>query len=164
MKVKAERDGRNRALQYDAPPVLPKDLVIMRTGVFIKDILKKYRYQVCASWSPEDVEKIESDHGQLLEAYVDDDGLRKAIASCDHTTSFDDAWNKVKGCDHLRGFCGGLATAFANTTSVESDFSILKWEMDDNRTSMMHLSVEGVFQAKQRAILDEARALGAYSS
>jgi len=42
---------------------------------------------------------------------------------------------------------------FANTTSVESDFSILKWEMDENRTCFMHLSLKGVFQAKQRALM-----------
>jgi hypothetical protein len=43
-----------------------------------------------------------------------------------------------------------MATVLANTTSVESDFSVLKWEMDDNRTALMHLSLEGIFQAKQR--------------
>jgi hypothetical protein len=42
---------------------------------------------------------------------------------------------------------------FANTTSVEFDFSILKWEMDVNRTTLMHLSLEGIFQSKQRALL-----------
>ena len=30
--------------------------------------------------------------------------------------------------EHLWMFCGGLANAFANTTSLESDFSIVKWE------------------------------------
>jgi hypothetical protein len=48
----------------------------------------------------------------------------------------------------LRAFVGGLATLFANTTSVESDFLILKWEMDGNWTSSMHLSLEGIFQVK----------------
>jgi hypothetical protein len=45
-----------------------------------------------------------------------------------------------------------LATVFANRTSVESDFSILKWEMDEFRTSLMHLSLEGVFQSQQMAL------------
>jgi hypothetical protein len=49
----------------------------------------------------------------------------------------------------LHAFLGGLATMFANTTSVESDFSILKWEMDGNQTSLMPLSLEGIFQVKQ---------------
>jgi hypothetical protein len=47
--------------------------------------------------------------------------------------------------ERLRAFLGGLATAFANTTAVEPDFSILKWEMDEFRTCVMHLSLEGIF-------------------
>jgi hypothetical protein len=43
---------------------------------------------------------------------------------------------------------------FTNTTSIESDFSILKWETDENRTCLMHLSLEVVFQAKQRALME----------
>jgi hypothetical protein len=50
-------------------------------------------------------------------------------------------------------FCGGLANAFANITSVESDFSILKWEKDDFRQSMMNLTLEGIFQAKQHHVV-----------
>ena len=66
-------------------------------------------------------------------------------------TLFNDAWDVMPHrFNALRAFCGGLATVFANTTSVESDFSILKWELDEFRTTMMHLSVEGIFQAKQR--------------
>ncbi|OAE33167.1 hypothetical protein AXG93_4773s1400 [Marchantia polymorpha subsp. ruderalis] len=40
-------------------------------------------------------------------------------------------------------FCCGLATVFANTTSVESDFSILKWEKYDRRTDLTCLALEG---------------------
>jgi hypothetical protein len=39
------------------------------------------------------------------------------------------------------------------TQSIEFDFLILEWEMDKNRTSLMHLSLEGIFQAKQRSML-----------
>jgi hypothetical protein len=46
-----------------------------------------------------------------------------------------------------------MATMFANMTSIESNFSILKWEMDTNRMTLMHLSLEGIFQAKQHALL-----------
>jgi hypothetical protein len=45
-------------------------------------------------------------------------------------------------------FCGGLANAFANTTKVESDFSILKWKKKDFRQLLMNLTLEGIFQAK----------------
>jgi hypothetical protein len=45
--------------------------------------------------------------------------------------------------------CGGLANAFANTTSIESDFSIMKWGKNDFWQSMMNLILKGIFQAKQ---------------
>jgi hypothetical protein len=63
-------------------------------------------------------------------------------------------WDDLKGhFEHLQMFCGGLANAFTNTTSVESDFSILKWEKDDFRQSMMNLTLEGIFQAKQHRVV-----------
>ena len=53
----------------------------------------------------------------------------------DMFTLFNDAWSFVPDrFESLRSFCGGLASAFANTTSVESDFSIHEWEMNPNRT------------------------------
>jgi hypothetical protein len=50
---------------------------------------------------------------------------------------------------HLKEFCGGLATAFPGTSSVESDFSIVTWEKDDCRTSLTDMSLEGSFHSKQ---------------
>jgi hypothetical protein len=87
--------------------------------------------------------------------YASDQILRVAIDRHTIETSFDDAWDCAPvRFGHLQSFCGGLATVFTNTTSVESDFSILKWEMDENCTCLMHLSLEGVFQAKQRALME----------
>jgi GTP1/Obg family GTP-binding protein len=62
---------------------------------------------------------------------------------------FNDAWDCAPGCfERLHSFYDGLATVLANTTSVKSAFSILNWEMDVNRMTLMHLSLEGIFQAK----------------
>ena len=44
---------------------------------------------------------------------------------------------------------------FANTASVESDFSILGWEMDDHRLSMTDLSLEGILHCKQFDIIEK---------
>ena len=52
-------------------------------------------------------------------------------------------------------FCNELANAFANTISAELDFSILKWDKDNFRQSMMNLALEGIFQAKQRYVVME---------
>jgi hypothetical protein len=57
----------------------------------------------------------------------------------------------------LCAFSGNLATAFPNTTCVESDFFILMLEKDDNRKAMTNLSLEGIFQAKQRELVMSIR-------
>jgi hypothetical protein len=90
----------------------------------------------------------------LLKAYNIDNVLRAAIDNHNVVMTFNDAWGCAPGqYECLRSFCDGLATVFANTTSIKSDFSILKWEMDANCTALMHLLLEGIFQAKQRALL-----------
>ncbi len=68
----------------------------------------------------------------------------------DHKTKFNDAWEAL-GIRFvtLRTFCDDLATMFPNSTSVESDFSVLKWEKDPYRDNLLDLSLEGVFQSKQ---------------
>ncbi|RLN87630.1 hypothetical protein DYB28_015852 [Aphanomyces astaci] len=53
----------------------------------------------------------------------------------------------------LPRFCAGMASVFVNKTSVESDFSILKWEKDEFRMNLLDLSLEGIFQAKQFKLL-----------
>jgi hypothetical protein len=56
-------------------------------------------------------------------------GSKLLIDKLDHSIVFNMGWDDLKGhFEHLRMLCGGLANAFSNTTSVELDFSILKWE------------------------------------
>eukprot|EP00173_Palmaria_palmata_P004412 Plantae.Rhodophyta-Palmaria_palmata.ctg5933.p1 GENE.Plantae.Rhodophyta-Palmaria_palmata.ctg5933~~Plantae.Rhodophyta-Palmaria_palmata.ctg5933.p1 ORF type:complete len:102 (-),score=25.89 Plantae.Rhodophyta-Palmaria_palmata.ctg5933:9-278(-) len=69
-------------------------------------------------------------------------------------TLFNDAWDECGGrFAQLRLFAGGLAVAFANTASVESDFSILKFEFNASRISLSNLSIGGTMQAKQHEYL-----------
>ncbi|CAK9222778.1 unnamed protein product [Sphagnum troendelagicum] len=60
----------------------------------------------------------------------------------------EDAVPQQARVERLRALFDGLATTLANTIAVESNFSILKWEMDEFRTDLMHLSLEGIFQTK----------------
>ncbi len=80
--------------------------------------------------------------------------VAKAFNQHDENTFFNDVWDVVKGrFSGLRQFCGGLATAFPNTTAVESDFSMVKWEKNDTRTSLTSLALAGIMQAKQFELL-----------
>ncbi|KAI9915742.1 hypothetical protein PsorP6_007650 [Peronosclerospora sorghi] len=146
----AERDERNNAGSI-VPPVLPAQLVKLRTGTFISDVLDKYRAHIGLYWSAEDVEQVEADHRVndvgLVKAYNQEPSTKALIDEHTLKTNFNDVWASIGNrFTFLRRFSGGLAVAFANTTSVESDFSVLKWENDNFRQSMTNLTLEGIFQ------------------
>jgi hypothetical protein len=46
-------------------------------------------------------------------------------------------------------FCGGLASPFPNTTTIESDFLVLKWEKDLQRLNITPFSLEGILHCHQ---------------
>jgi hypothetical protein len=155
-RVKAERDSDNIASEHEAPPVLPVELVKMAPRVFNSDVLDVYRPRLREFWSDDKIDIIEQHHRELLRRYNSEPAVKNIIDSYKYTVDFDEAWDKL-GIPfvELRQFCGGLATSFPNTTSVESDFSILKWELDPNRSSLTDLSLEGIFQAKQLDAIPE---------
>jgi len=91
---------------------------------------------------------LEREHRDLLLAYSQDPDLKAALDAHNEKTFFNEAWDCIKGrFSLLRMLCGGLATAFPNTTSVESDFSVVQWEKDNSRTSLTNLSLAGVMLA-----------------
>ena len=127
----------------------------MPPAQFIDTVLNKHRDRLQASWTQEEIEDIEGEHRELIEMYENNKAVRDKLDNHNIKTPFNEAWDAVPKCKQLRAFCGGLASVFPNTTAVESDFSILKWELDEYRSLLMHLSVEGVMQAKQRAVLKQ---------
>ena len=54
--------------------------------------------------------------------------------------------NKV---EHVKTFCGGLATASPGTSTMESDFSVVKWEKDDCQIGLTDFSLEGFLHDNQ---------------
>jgi hypothetical protein len=155
-QVRAERDSNNDAREEDSPPVFPLELAALRPRDFISCVLDPRRDHLAKFWTPDEIENVERDHNSLFKAYNDgfDTSVKDIIDLHDHKTMFNDAWDSIKGrYNFLRCFSAGLATSFANTTSVESDFSILKWSKDSHRRSLTNLSLEGVFASKDYAVL-----------
>ncbi len=134
--------------------MLPIQLVKLCHGQFLNEVFDPFRKHVFKIWSDGNIKKIEAEHRELLKLYNADTIVRNMINNHNNEMMFNNAWACIS-CqfEHLHSFCGGLAIVFANTTSIESYFSILKWEMDDNRIALMHLSLEGIFQLKQRVFL-----------
>jgi hypothetical protein len=76
--------------------------------------------------------------------------VKVALDKHDKKTFSNEAWNCLKGhFMQLRQLCSGLATTFPNTTSIESDFSIVKWEKNDSHSSLTSLSLAGIMHVKQ---------------
>jgi hypothetical protein len=72
MGVKAERDDNNMRLESDAPPVLPAQLIAIRHGKFVSEVLEPYHDHISGFWSLEDVDQTEADHRDLLNLYASD--------------------------------------------------------------------------------------------
>jgi hypothetical protein len=86
--------------------------------------------------------KLVKDYGVEIE-------LKQNIDAQDHTTMFNCTWDSMRGRYHaLRYLSSCLATSFANTTLVESNFSNLKWEKNSNWKLLTNLALEGVFATK----------------
>jgi hypothetical protein len=94
---------------------------------------------------------------QTMIDFILDQGSRaKAhIDKLDHKSDFNESWDQLSNVRfvNLRRLCAGFATAWPNSASVESDFSVLKWEKDAFCTALLALSLEGIFQSKQFEML-----------
>lgn len=153
--TQAERNSQNGAAVEEAPRVMPIDLVQLRPKDFVQKVLAPRRNQLLATSTVSTVRAIEAQQRVLYEDYKKGGQTKKAIERHTKATSFNQAWSAVGPVvvTDLQRFCCGVATVFPNTASVESDFSILKWEKDEFRTNLLDLSLEGIFQAKQHDIL-----------
>jgi len=129
---------------------MPMDIVKMRPGVFISKVMDEYHEHLAKHWSADLIDKAESEHRELLAIYAHELNVKAAFDKHDEKTFFNEAWDYLKGrFMQLHQLCGGLAVAFPNTTSVESDFSIVKWEKNDSHSSLTSLSLTGIMHVKQ---------------
>ncbi len=130
--------------------MMPADLVKMCPGVFISEVVDQYHGHLAKHWSADLIDKVESEHRELLAVYMGEPDVKAALDKHDEKTFFNEAWDCLKGrFMQLRQLCGGLMTMFPNMTSVESDFSIVKKEKNDSRSSLTSLSLAGIMHAKQ---------------
>ena len=85
--------GRHRAAE-DLPPLLPHELVKMRTSEF-ETIVDRHLQQLRCSWSEETIMQIEKQHRQLCLAYQQDSSLKATFDKSDSSNiglSFEAGW------------------------------------------------------------------------
>ena len=154
LEIQAEWNCSNNATD-DLPPTLPHELAKIRGSAF-GEILSVHINQLWQCWTEESIADIERQHNKLVFAYQNESALKLALDKCDHNTSFEAGWRVVEGrFDVLRDFCGGIATIFANTATVESDFSVLGWEKDEYRMSLTNLSSLGCLWSPSQSTIPQ---------
>jgi hypothetical protein len=148
ISIVAERDSSNEAAT-EMPLVLPHQLVMLRGREF-SEILKVQTPRLRTTCSITEIDIIEQEFAELQSAYHRERCFKVVLDACGPHTSFDEGWKLTQDrfCS-LREFCGGLVTTFPGTSTVESDFSIVKWEKDVGRASLTDFSLEGILHAKQ---------------
>lgn len=148
--IVVERDSSNEPCTSTTyPAVLPFELVEM-SGRDFSVLLQKQRKRLSYRWKKHKIQAIETQFQELLAFAGRDKILQEKFNKCDPKTSFEEAWDMVGSrFEDLREFCGGLSTAFPGTSTVESDFSVVKGEKDIHRSSLTDLSLEGILHTKQ---------------
>jgi hypothetical protein len=140
-KVQAERNSSNNASALDLPPVMPAELIKLRTSAVVSDLVDPYRQHFMKFWMADDIDEVENEHKKLPIAYSREPGVKAPFDTHDESAFFSVAWDSVnRRFKTLRQFCGSLATAFPNTTSAGGDFSLMKWEKDEHRMTLTSLS------------------------
>lgn len=146
--ISAERNASNDPSE-ELPPVLPHQLIKLNMRQFV-EILKRYDGNLEKSKTKESISKIDEEFSKLKSQYKNDADTKSLLDKADDTISFETAWKPfVKKFPNLTDFCGGIASAFPNTATVESDFSRIGIEKTEYRKALTNLSLEGLLHCKQ---------------
>jgi len=144
--IVAERDSNNAA-DAQLLPVLPRHLVCLRMPDFNR-LFERHSARLSKVPHATTMHQIGQAFVQLKRLYQTDDAVRALVdQSTDTKTTFEDGW-ALLGTQYprLMQFCGDLATAFPNSATVDSDFSVMGWEKDVYRRSLTDFSLEGVLR------------------
>jgi hypothetical protein len=147
--VVAERTEDNDAYIDAALDVLPHQFV----GILPRDLcvyLQRHRERLYYTFSNVEIETIGSQHKALYDSYHRQPDVKSSTGSFDDSAAYRDAWIGLQNTyPLLERFVGGLATIFPGISTVESDFSVVKYEKNKDRMSLTEASLEGTLHAKQ---------------
>jgi hypothetical protein len=147
--VVTERTEDNEAYIKAALDVLPHQLVHILPRDFCV-YLQRHRERLDYTFSNKEIENIGRQHKALCDSYRRQPNVKSSIDSFDDSATYRDAWIGLHNTYLLlEEFVGGLATIFPSTSTVESDFSVMKYEKNKNRMSLTDARLEGILHAKQ---------------
>jgi hypothetical protein len=135
-EIVAERDSENNA-SYNLPPVLPHQPVKIDMCELSK-ILSEQNLLLVKMLSLIAIHQIGNAFFDLFRACREEKKFKRAVDDCtDSMKDFSAGWKVANGrFRELRRFCGELASAFPNISTVESDYSVIDWEKEVFKKSL----------------------------
>ena len=154
-KIIVERDCDDSDMR-ELPPVLPMDLSSMSSRSFSL-VLIQHSTRLKNKFSDEEFELVDKQFSRLKIAVRENLELKNRLKLLDKikdTQTFNNCWSPLgNDFDHLKQFCGGIASVLPGTSSVESDFSIINWTKDPHAMSLTDFSLESILHCKQHKSL-----------
>ncbi len=80
-----------------------------------------------AAFGEEGLDELEDEFQELVSMYRKNQTMKEALDACSSTTSFEAGGWGILGTQFpkLKRLCGGFASVFPGTSTVESDFSVI---------------------------------------
>ena len=142
----------NNGLSSNLPPVLPCELARIDMRMFAK-LMQNHHLHLVTHFNDSGLEQISQEFCEFQHAFREEEEFEDAIKVTENdavSMDFKLLWLPTNNrFPWLQSFCGGLASAFPNTATVESDFSIIGWGKSDDRYDLTEFSLEGILHAKQ---------------
>jgi hypothetical protein len=112
--------------------------------------VRKQRECLLAPYSEVAIE-IETQCQDLVSMYQKEQTLKVCLDNCSKFADVQQMPRHLLGekFTPLRDFAGGLGTVSPSTATVESDFSLMKWEKRKFRRAQTDFSLEGILHYKQ---------------
>jgi hypothetical protein len=149
--VEALCDETNDTSTDGMPPCFPHELLALKPRDVIQLVLK-FHDRSSVSLTQNSIDLIVDQHKKLLNAVGKEPRLQTALVRHSEQTNFSDDWKTPSIKDRfpeLMELCGGLNFPFPNTTTIESNFLVFKWEKDLHRSNITPFSLEGILHCRQ---------------
>jgi hypothetical protein len=93
--IHIKRDENNEPLEQDAPSVMPNQIIKLRHGDFIEQVLDPYCDHLSKFWYKESIDQVEEGHRYLLKMNNEDAVVHIALDKHDVQTTFNDTWDAM---------------------------------------------------------------------
>jgi hypothetical protein len=150
--IDVDDNNLNFGLSSNLPPVLSCELAKIDMRMFAK-LMQNHHLHLVTHFNDSGLEWISQEFCAFQHAFCEEVEFKEAIKLTENdveSIDFKLLWLPTNNRFlWLQRFCRGLASAFPNTATVESDFSIIGWEKSDDWHDLTDFSLEGILHAKQ---------------